>query len=90
MERLKKIISPLFLTFLYVLGFGLYVFTRDPGEEGWGYLAALMICLFSIIPLVLDLVMKAAIKKRNLCLLMQIPIAVIILVLYWKWELLTI
>lgn len=78
------------MIFVYVLGFGIYVFTRDPGEEGWGYIAAIMICLFSLIPLILDLVMKALIKKRTLNLITQIPIAVIILTLYWKWELLKI
>jgi hypothetical protein len=69
----------------------LYVFTRDPGEEAWGCQAAIMMGLFSIIPLVLDLVMKVLqLKERKSCLLIQIPISVIIFALHWKWSLINI
>lgn len=70
-----------------MLGFGLFVFTKEPGEEGWGYIVAIIICLFSLIPLMLDLITKALIRNNKLCLIVQVPIAVMLLLLYWKWEL---
>lgn len=87
--KLKRIISPLFITFLYILGFGLYVFTCDPGEEGWGYIAAIMICLFSLIPLVLDFIVKTYIKRKELYLIIQIVSAIVMLILYFKWGLIS-
>jgi hypothetical protein len=87
MNKIGKLISPLFLVGLWMIGSGIYVFTKDPGEEGWGYLAASMVCLFSIPPFLIDFILKKVIKDRRRFFLIQIPIALLTLGLYWKWTL---
>lgn len=87
MEKIKKIITPLFLLFIWTFTTGMIVLTKDTGEEGWGYIVAIIICLFSIGPLLIDYLMKKVIKDRKKNILMQIPITIIITFLYWKWDL---
>ncbi|MCB9282647.1 MAG: hypothetical protein H6563_01120 [Lewinellaceae bacterium] len=87
MNKVLGGITPLLLLFLFVFGKGIYVFTKDPGEEGWGYVAAVMICLFSLAPLLLDLALKGGIKDRKKVFLIQLPLAILIVIFYLKWGL---
>lgn len=84
-KKLLKAISPLLVVGIWTLGTGIFVFTQDPGEEGWGYLAAIIICVFSLIPLALDLILRKTVKTKKWNFVIQLPIAITIAFLYWKW-----
>lgn len=86
MKKIIKILSPLSIVGLLTLFTGILIFTRDPGEEGWGYLVAFIVCLFSILTFGIDLILRVIIKNKKKKLAIQILVAVIIMVLYWKWK----
>ncbi|WP_299259944.1 hypothetical protein [uncultured Aquimarina sp.] len=87
MKEIKNTITPLVITGLFVLFTGVYVFLQDSGEEGWGYLVGIIITLFSIPVFMMNFIMQILIKNRRINLVFQLPIAIVILIIYWKWEL---
>ena len=87
MRSFFKKITPLLIVGLWTLGTGIYLFTLDSGEEGWGYLIAIMIILFSLIPFGIDFILKKIITDNKKILVIQIILSIIIVILYWKWEL---
>jgi len=87
MDEIKRIITPLVIAGLFVLGTGVYVFFQESGEQGWGYLIGIIIGLFSIPVFMMNMFMGILLKNRIINLIFQVPIAAIILLVYWKWEL---
>lgn len=85
MNRLMNSITPLFVLSIFQLGCGLVVLLRDPGEEGWGRIAGIMVCLFALL---LNVVLKRFFKKKMQLILPQMPVAFLIIYFYIQWRVL--
>lgn len=85
----KNRITPLLLFFVFQLLSGIYILLRPDNNdpEGWHYLVGFIFCLFAFIPLVLDFLLKRFVKKPDQHILIQFLITFILLLLYFKWDL---
>lgn len=82
-ENLLKLLA------FYVFIFGVVILFRDPGPEGWGYLAGIMTIVFSTFPFISEVLIRTIIKKKNLQIGVRIILSILIGYYYLKWGFIT-
>ncbi|MFK7747331.1 MAG: hypothetical protein AB8B65_02965 [Kordia sp.] len=84
----KDQITPLSIFFVIQLLTGIYILIRPDGDpEGWHYIVGFMCCLFAVVPLLIDFILKYFIKEKPYYLFIQIVLTITLLFLYFIWDL---
>ena len=62
------------------------MFFNEPGPEGWEHAIGFLICLLSLVPLIIDLIMKVTIKDLLRFLLIELGTFILIFMIYKEFK----